>query len=480
MIDTSMIDVPAFYEQYVTLAGKPSKAWRSGEVEYHGNCPWCGGHNRFAFWSSGRYSCSIRASGCGRYGRDVIDFLREFEGLSFYDACDELGIDPGGRYTRPIRHRVAAGEEFPPKAWQDRAAAFIHHAQRFLWSPRGQSALGYLRHRGFTDDTIRTAALGYIPSTGDGRWYRDVPEHWGFSRGDDLQGGVWLPEGILIPWYAGGHIWKLHIRRLSGLKDGNAKYVQVKGSREGLYNVDGIRVDVPLVVCEGEFDALAGQQVCSKLAACVATGAVTRARRDRWLAQMGLASLMLVAYDEDVPDRNGKRVGEEGAAYWERTLPHALQWLPWAHDLNEMLTQGHDLSAWITLGITVAAAATPSHTVHQQSQDVSSVYRQLSPSSEIGIKGCQQTAREADKVPQDDPQATYARLQGVSLVHTPLGYGTIFPHTPLAVQVERGRIGVLLDCPIHASGRRLEYFFPHEVQNVAASQQHLVRKEGTR
>ena len=81
---------------------------------------------------------------------------------------------------------------------------------------------------------------------------------------------------------------------------------------------------------------------------------------------------------------------------------------------------------------------------------------------------------------QEDTQTTYARLQGATKVYTHLGPEVIFPHTPLAVQVERGRIGVLLDCPIHASGRRLEYFFPHEVQNMAASQHHLVREEGTR
>ena len=451
MVDTSMIDVRAFYEQYIALAGKPSKAWRSGEGEYHGNCPWCGGHDRFAFWSSGRYSCSIRASGCGRYGRDVIDFLRAYEGLSFSEACHELGLDPGREYSRALYHPVAAVEKPPSKAWQERAAAVIHLAQRFLWSPRGQAALDYLRHRGFTDDTIRTAALGYIPYSSDGRWYQDVPEHWGFSREDDPVSEVYLPEGILIPWYADGHFWKLQIRRLSGLKDGDAKYVQVKGSGEGLYNVDAIRVDVPLVTCEGEFDALSRQQVCSKSVAWVATGATTRARQDRWLARMGLASLVLVAYDEDVADRNGKGSGEEGTAYWEKILPHALRWPPWAHDLNEMLTQGHDLPTWIALGIAVAVAAMPLHMVNQKSKEASASCQNVRSSDQMGSKGFQQTARDTDNMPQDDPKSTYTRLQGVSHVHTPLGYGTIFPHTPLAIQIAHGRIGVLLERAIHPS-----------------------------
>ena len=83
-------------------------------------------------------------------------------------------------------------------------------------------------------------------------------------------------------------------------------------------------------------------------------------------------------------------------------------------------------------------------------------------------------------MPQEEAHTAYARLQGVTLGAYPLGPGVIFPHTPLAVQVERGRIGVLLECPVHPCGRQLEYFFPHEVQSVTPSQQHLLREEGMR
>ena len=355
MVDTRMIDVCAFYEQYVTLAGKPSRIWRTGEREFHSNCPWCGGQNRFAFWSSGRYSCSLRASGCGRYGRDVIDFLRAYEELSFAQACDLLGIESVHALQRRADDPPSAVDGPPPRQWQERAAALIHHAQRLLWSRRGQSALDYLRQRGLTDDTIRSAHLGYIPCTREGNWFKDDGRYWGSGNEEGHDASVWLPEGVLIPWYAGGHIWKLNARRLRGLEDGDAKYVQIKGSREGCYHIDAICVDVPLVLCEGEFDALAGEQARGDLAAFVATGALTKARRDRWLAHMGLASCVLVAFDDDPPDRNGKRAGDAGSAYWMRILPHAIRWMPWAHDLNEMLTQRQDIRAWVTLGVAVAA-----------------------------------------------------------------------------------------------------------------------------
>jgi DNA primase len=357
MVNTSTIDVRAFYEQYLTLAGKPSNAWRTGEREYHGNCPWCGGVDRFAFWSSGRYSCSIRASGCGRAGRDVLDFLREYEGLNFIEACNVLGIEPVSEYHRLARGSAPASDEPPCQKWQERAGAVLHLAERLLWSGRGEGALAYLRGRGLTDETIRTARLGYIPLTHQGRWYRDTSKLWGLASEDERNGedvGVWLPEGIVIPWFADGQLWKLNVRRLRGVRDGDAKYVQVRGSREGLYNVDALRVERPVILCESEFDALAGEQACGDLAAFAATGATTRARRDRWLARIGLASHVLVAYDDDPPDRNRKRAGDEGAAYWVKALPHALQWLPWAHDVNEMLQRGQDLRAWATLGVHVA------------------------------------------------------------------------------------------------------------------------------
>src|SRR5947209_4102466 len=98
MINTSIMDAQSFYEKYVMLFGRPSTSRCDGK-EYHGSCPWCGGTDRFAFWDSGRYSCSIRASGCGRVGQDMIDFLREYAGLTFLEACDELGLDASSEYT---------------------------------------------------------------------------------------------------------------------------------------------------------------------------------------------------------------------------------------------------------------------------------------------------------------------------------------------------------------------------------------------
>ena len=491
MVNTSIIDARAFYEKYVMVVGRPSTSRCDGK-EYHGSCPWCGGTDHFAFWDSGRYSCSIRASGCGRTGRDMIDFLREYEGLTFLEACDELDLDPGSEYTsHPTSSPPPADGGPPSRTWQERAAAVVHQAQKILWSRRGRVALQYLRRRGFTDETIRSAHLGYIPLTSEGRWVRDRPVSWGLSSADDPDACVWLPEGLLIPWWARGQLWKLTVRRLSGLKAGDAKYVQVNGSGEGLYNVDALAAGVAVVVCESELDALSGEQTCADLAAFVATGATTRARRACWVERMKRAPWALIAFDDDLPGSNGKRAGDAGAVYWVRVLPQAIRWPPWAHDVNEMLQFGQDLRRWVELGRAVALVERSS--VEDPSRSVQEGTTIKDARGEGGMDGdlprdepFQRDRRaralsthwplmpSGEHLPMDAPQTspsdgsqegaacTLARLQGVSRVSTPLGPGMLFQEPPLAMQVRRGRLGVILDDPQHG-GRRLTSFSPQEV-----------------
>jgi len=478
MVDTSRIDMRAFYEKDVVVVGRPSTS-RSDGKEYHGSCPWCGGTDRFAFWDSGRYSCSIRASGCGRAGRDVIDFLREYAGLTFLEACDELGLDPGSEYTSHITSSPPADGGPPSKTWQERAAALVHQGQKILWSGRGRAALQYLQGRGFTDETIRSAHLGYIPLTGEGRWVRDRLGSWGLSSEDDRDACLWLPEGLLIPWFADEQLWKLTVRRFSGLKVGDAKYVQVKGSGEGLYNVDALGAGVALVVCESELDALSGQQTCADLAAFVATGATTRARRACWVERMKRAPWVLIAYDDDLAGSNGKRAGDAGAVYWVRTLPQAIRWTPWAHDVNEMLQCGQDLRQWVELGREVALVECSS--VEDPSrgaaiEDAGGEGRRDGdqPRDEPFRKEAGACAPSASwpvlssgehplvDEPQEEATRTLARLQGVKRVSTPLGSGRLFQETPLVEQVRRGHLAIILDDPQHG-GRRLTCFLPQEV-----------------
>lgn len=59
----------------------------TGGGEYTGPCPWCGGRDRFHVWpEKGNFWCR----GCNRKG-DTIQYLRDFRGLSFREACKVVG-----------------------------------------------------------------------------------------------------------------------------------------------------------------------------------------------------------------------------------------------------------------------------------------------------------------------------------------------------------------------------------------------------
>src|ERR1700730_4616082 len=88
------IDIEGFYQRMgVATVGKTVMSRHDGE-EWAGSCPHCpGSTDRFHFWASGRFSCSLRSSGCGWHGSSPYYFLRD-EGYSHWDALAELGIDP--------------------------------------------------------------------------------------------------------------------------------------------------------------------------------------------------------------------------------------------------------------------------------------------------------------------------------------------------------------------------------------------------
>ncbi|HEY7419544.1 MAG TPA: CHC2 zinc finger domain-containing protein, partial [Ktedonobacteraceae bacterium] len=362
--------------------------------EYWGPCPFCGvGDNRFHVWPEGdrpHYWCRV----CGKEGSPA-QFLADYAGLSYAEAFEELGFldetDFSTLPPRPAQHYKPTSA--PCKGWQEAGLALLERAERYLWhpkSPEGQQALAYLRGRGLCDATIKKFRYGYVPLLSDGSWFSEPFSHWGLdplalTEQQRAKGCVKVPNGILIPWFADGQLWKLAVKRPGEAMD----YGQVLGSADGLYNVDSIEAGKPVMLVEGEFDALSVQQEAGDLIACVATGSVRKGRSTHWRDDLELASYVLVAFDNDPPDEHGHKAGDEGAAYWLESLSHALRREPWAFaeeeyaqvqaeysrngwewrdcahrfkDCNEMLQyaddfkrwSGTDLRGWVQQGIEVA------------------------------------------------------------------------------------------------------------------------------
>ena len=183
-----------------------------------------------------------------------------------------------------------------------------------------------MRERGFAEETLRAARLGYTA--------KDCTEKAGAWGLDTAHRPVWTPRGISIPWRSCGALWRLNIRRSVG----TPKYIG-PGASNGLYGADGIRSDRPVVIVEGEFDALAIAQEAGDLVIAAATGSTHGARHSKWLRRLKGAPAALVAYDAD-------DAGEDASSWWLGALPGARRLLP-DGDPAEMLQAGVDVRGWV-------------------------------------------------------------------------------------------------------------------------------------
>ena len=153
-----------------------------------------------------------------------------------------------------------------------------------MWAPAGGRALAYLRWgRGLNDDIITAARLGYVAG---------APSAW------ETVEGLNVPCGITIPWIAEGAIWGIKVRRAAG----EQRYQQVSGGniRGSLYLADQIEPGLPLIITEGEFDALTAWQAGWGIASAGAIGSASHARIDRrWYGRLLVAPRILACMDAD-------------------------------------------------------------------------------------------------------------------------------------------------------------------------------------
>lgn len=321
-------DLLALVQQATPL--KRVSAHRGGE--YHGACPFCGGTDRFRvqperdFWACRQ---------CGKSG-DHIAFLVETGRLNPAEAYQarhstEPCLSPA---STPALPETATP---PTLTWQARAWELVVQAQDALWSARGARALAWLQRRELTEANISRAGLGYqITDAWENR------ADWGLpleaDRADKPK-PVWLPRGIVIPWFIGADLWRINIRRPAG----DPKYIGPAGFGNALYNADQITPDRPVVLVEGELDALSLEQTAGDLVVPAATGSVTGARRARWIATLAIAPLVLIAFDAD-------QAGDEARQYWLRVLPNSQYWRPFWGDANAM-HQGDSIREWVLAGL---------------------------------------------------------------------------------------------------------------------------------
>ena len=341
------IDLVSLLEQNTGFRAIGTANNRLHGKEYWGMCPYCStGNDRFhVFPESAKPHWFCRV--CKRSG-DHIDVLTEFRGMSYVEACQELGLEPGQSVS--LEASMMYDDAPPPEKWQSMGRTLLARAEQYLWST-AHHALEYLLKRGFSETTIKNARLGYIPLLPNGSWFTRSFEDWGL---DETQltskqrekGCVRVPPGLIIPWENSGILWKLAIKRFEAGPN-EQRYGQVVGSRDTLFNLDSLARNKPVVLCEGELDCLSVLQEARDLVVPLATGSTSKARIPMLVAQIAsLASCSLIAFDSD-------QAGDQASSFWLETLPKSMRWIPFSHDCNQMLQDGLSIRDWIQMGLSI-------------------------------------------------------------------------------------------------------------------------------
>jgi hypothetical protein len=291
-------------------------------------CPFHDDHNPSLCVDPGEWH--YHCFGCGAHG-DAIDFVRRLKpDLSSADAVraiegtSRLDLKRAIGNPKPVA-RIEPGPR--PEGWQQFASDLVETAESALWLDQGVDTRIYLANRGLTEETIHRARLGF---NADDQWVRGIfPDQ-----------AVFVPRGIVIPWPDGPDMGLINVRRA----EGQPKYVAVKGSRGGGIYPGRLAIVTgkPLVIVEGEFDALLLGQELDGLVSVVTLGSAGFRPRPIALNAMLRASPWVIATDADDA---GNRSAEDWLAITDRSVrvtpPKEL-----GKDWTDAYQNGLDLRDW--------------------------------------------------------------------------------------------------------------------------------------
>ena len=260
--------------------------------------------------------------------KEIFALYKEQNNLTTWEAvtrlCAIVGI-PEPETTQEAKENYRRSEE--------RRNALEESAKRqmtALYTPEGASTLNYLHSRGWTDEEIKKAELGYI----------SVNEAHTIVNQD----GIGTDYTLSIPLRSGGRIYGFKFRTINAQVPQNRKYVYLTGTtkRDNLFNLTGIlQENGSIVVVEGELDALHAQ--VRGINGVVATGGgklteeLLQAATGRGIKRITLLFDKDEKGEEFIKDSIsvawGKRISVLVATYPDETLPDGTK----IHDTDEYL-----------------------------------------------------------------------------------------------------------------------------------------------
>ncbi|MDY0268212.1 hypothetical protein [Trichloromonas sp.] len=346
--------------------------------EWHGPCPACGTSqadpsksDRFVVWPEiGGWMC--RNCGAG----DAIEFLRKFEGMTCPEAHEALGkvcestTCPVRDKCRMARDRVRAAAHVPdltaPKikrpvvtswqaaeatgpvnTWRGKAAAMVEWCHHRLLGNREQ--LDYLASRGLSVEAVKKFRLGWNPED----LYR-ARSAWGLPEEISTKTGkpkkLWIPKGIVIPYFDAVGVHRLQIRQ----PEGEPRYYWLPGSGDDVLIIGDHTA--ACVVVESALDALLIAWQAGDVAAALPLGTCNARPKQTAAAILRKSLCILVALDFE-PRENPKtgkieNPGGHAAQWWTTTFSQSVRWpVPSGKDPGEYHQTGGDVRAWIIAGL---------------------------------------------------------------------------------------------------------------------------------
>ncbi len=226
--------------------------------------------------------------------RDAIETIRQPDP----EARDRATRQQARQGRQPAARTTVS---LDPGRW---ALALLTEAATRLWTPEGTETLTYLHGRGLRDETIRAARLGWTPGV-------MIPTR----EGDRC----YQARGVVIPWFDGDRLALVKIRQPEGREP---KYAEAFRDRPRVYPDPAvIEPGRPLVVVEGEFDALLLGQELRDLAAVVTLGSASSRPDLAARSEMLAAAPWYIATDAD---EAGDKAADGWPAVARRVRPPVL------------------------------------------------------------------------------------------------------------------------------------------------------------
>lgn len=178
--------------------------------------------------------------------KDLISLYMDLNHLSFIEAVKAICKDVNVELPEPDSEAAARYKEYQKQ--QDEKEASLQRQREALYSASGVPVLEYLRERGWNDEEIKKAELGFI----------DEAE----AKIINAQNGIGSLYTLSIPLRSKGRIYGFKFRTISKeVESEKGKYQYLKGTKrtENLFGLTGLRDWDDIVVVEGELDALHAQ-----------------------------------------------------------------------------------------------------------------------------------------------------------------------------------------------------------------------------